>query len=452
MSRWLDSYSRGFQRLLPSPMAIALTLTIVALVSALFVSEPSEVVKSWSNGLWNPGLMRFGFQAMFMLVLGHVLALSKPIRRLLDGVAEFAVKTPGFAPAYVAVVAMLLGWVNWGLGLVAGAIIAKVVIDKKVAHAGLVGAAGYMGLLVWHSGLSGSAPLKVAESGHLVEIYKKCLEWDVPIADSISISNTLFTSWNAMITISVMIAIAGLFADLGKRIPYSKVEVSHELLNPEKEDGGIDSIATFLDNSVLLPLIFGVLIIGTAIWMAMSNTGPTSFSFVTPDWTNLLLLGLALLAHGSISNLVNALNQAIGGAAGILLQFPIYFGIMGVVTGTGLVDVLSSALVSSTSIDSLPIAIFTSSGILNVFVPSGGGQWSVQGPLVIEACNSMGMSLEKGIMAMAYGDQWTNMLQPFWALPLLGITGLKAKDILPYTMAALLVSGIVFVLGLVLIV
>ena len=186
--------------------------------------------------------------------------------------------------------------------------------------------------------------------------------------------------------------------------------------------------------------------------MAMSNTGPTSLSFVTPDWTNLLLLGLALLAHGSISNLVNALNQAIGGAAGILLQFPIYFGIMGVVTGTGLVDVLSSALVSSTSIDSLPIAIFTSSGILNVFVPSGGGQWSVQGPLVIEACNSMGMSLEKGIMAMAYGDQWTNMLQPFWALPLLGITGLKAKDILPYTMAALLVSGIVFVVGLVLIV
>ena len=452
MSRWLDSYSRGFQRLLPSPMAIALSLTIVALVSALFVSEPSKVVKSWSNGLWNPGLMRFGFQAMFMLVLGHVLALSKPIRRILDGVAEFAVKTPSYAPVYVAVVAMLLGWVNWGLGLVAGALIAKVVIDKKVAHAGLVGAAGYMGLLVWHSGLSGSAPLKVAESGHLVEIYKKGLEWDVPIADSISISSTLFTSWNAMITISVMIAIAGLFAYLGKTIPDSNLEVSDELIKPEKEYGGIDSIATFLDNSVLLPLIFGMLIIGTAIWMAFSNTGPTSLSFVTPDWTNLLLLGLALLAHGSISKLVNAFNQAIGGAAGILLQFPIYFGIMGVVTGTGLVDVLSSALVSATSIDSLPIAIFTSSGMLNVFVPSGGGQWAVQGPLVIEACNSMGMSLEKGIMAMAYGDQWTNMLQPFWALPLLGITGLKAKDILPYTMAALLVSGVVFVVGLVLIV
>ena len=166
----------------------------------------------------------------------------------------------------------------------------------------------------------------------------------------------------------------------------------------------------------------------------------------------MLLLGLALIAHKSIAGLVGALNKAIGGAAGILLQFPIYFGIMRVVTGTGLVDVLSSALVSATSSETLPLAIFTSSGILNVFVPSGGGQWAVQGPLVLEACNSIGMSLEKGVMAMAYGDQWTNMLQPFWALPLLGITGLKAKDILPYTLAALLVSGLLFTVGLVLIV
>ena len=124
---------------------------------------------------------------------------------------------------------------------------------------------------------------------------------------------------------------------------------------------------------------------------------------------------------------------------------------MGIVTETGLVDVLSGAFVSATSKGSLPFAIFSSSGILNVFVPSGGGQWAVQGPLVLESCHAIGMSLEKGIMAMAYGDQWTNMLQPFWALPLLGITGLRARDILPYTLAAFLVSGVVFVIGLYLI-
>ena len=167
---------------------------------------------------------------------------------------------------------------------------------------------------------------------------------------------------------------------------------------------------------------------------------------------NLILLGLALVAHGSISKLTYSLEKAIGGAAGILLQFPIYFGIMGIVSNTGLGGILAGALADTTTETTLPLAIYASSGLLNVFVPSGGGQWAVQGPLVIEACHSLGLSLEKGIMAMAYGDQWTNMLQPFWALPLLGITGLKAKDILPYTMAALLVSGVVFLIGLVLIV
>ncbi|MBM55162.1 MAG: short-chain fatty acid transporter [Euryarchaeota archaeon] len=452
MSGWLNSYSRAFQRLLPSPMAIALTLTVVAFVSALFVSEPVEVVKAWSDGLWNPGLMRFGFQAMFMLVLGHVLALSKPVRLALNGIANIAVKKPENAATYVAIVAMLLGWVNWGLGLVAGAIIAKVVIDKKVAHAGVVGAAGYMGLLVWHSGLSGSAPLKVAEPGHLAELFPKGLEWSTPIPNSISISETVFTSWNLGLTAVVMVAIAGLFYFLGRVVPNENIDVAESDMDFAPEVKSVDSIASFLDYAPVLSIGFGVFTLGTALWIASNSSGATGLSFVTPDWINLLLLGLALIAHKSIAGLVGALNKAIGGAAGILLQFPIYFGIMGVVTGTGLVDVLSASLVSATSSETLPLAIFTSSGILNVFVPSGGGQWAVQGPLILEACNSIGMSLEKGVMAMAYGDQWTNMLQPFWALPLLGITGLKAKDILPYTLAALLVSGVLFTVGLVLIV
>lgn len=433
-------------------MAIALTLTLVALVSALFVSEPIKVIKAWSDGLWNPGLMRFGFQAMYMLVLGHVLALSKPVRNALDGVANFAVKQPANAAAYVALVAMILGWVNWGLGLVAGALIAKVVIDKKVAHAGVVGAAGYTGLLVWHSGLSGSAPLKVAEPGHLPELLPKGLEWATPIPNSISISETVFTSWNLGLTLVVMTAIVGLFLYLGRIIPNTHVDVAENDMDFEPESKTIDSVASFLDYGYVLAIGFGLLALGTAGWIAFGGSGATWLSFVTPDWINLVLLGLALLAHKNISALVGALNKAIGGAAGILLQFPIYFGIMGVVTGTGLVDVLSATLVSATSSETLPLAIFTSSGILNVFVPSGGGQWAVQGPLVLEACNSIGMSIEKGVMAMAYGDQWTNMLQPFWALPLLGITGLKAKDILPYTMAALLVSGVIFMVGLALIV
>jgi short-chain fatty acids transporter len=433
-------------------MAIALTLTIVAAFFALFVSEPLQVVSAWSDGLWNPKLMRFGFQSMFMLVLGHVLALSKPVRAFLDAVVDVAVKTPKYSAAYVALLAMTLGWLNWGLGLVAGALVAKAVIDRKIANPGLIGAAGYMGLLVWHSGLSGSAPLKVAESGHLASLYPAGEKWPTPIPDTISISETVFNSWNFTITILVMLSIVVLFVWLGSTVKKGDVQVKKVDEIEEGKVTQINSIASWLDHGRFLALGFGGVTVATAIWLAVGEGASMGLSFITPDWINLVLLGVALIAHGSISKLVSALDKAIGGAAGILLQFPIYFGIMGIVTGTGLADVLAGALVNSTSISTLPIAIFGSSGLLNVFVPSGGGQWAVQGPLIIEACNSMGLPLKKGIMAMAYGDQWTNMLQPFWALPLLGITGLKAKDILPYTMAALVVAGIVFVLGLVFII
>ena len=293
----------------------------------------------------------------------------------------------------------------------------------------------------------------------MLSLYPKGADWQQPIPDAISISSTVFSTWNISITIGVILAVVLLFAVLGHLFHQQTLESKTltSQFSQTVQDLSSDHVHNFsisekLDNGRWLAWVFGVLFLGTAIWLTMSSDlESTRLGFVTPDWINLILLGLALLAHGSIKNLLSALEKAIGGASGILLQFPIYFGIMGVVTGTGLVNILSGALVSSTNITTLPLVIFTSSGVLNIFVPSGGGQWAVQGPLVIEACHSMGMSLEKGIMAMAYGDQWTNMLQPFWALPLLGITKLKAQDILPFTLAALIVSGLVFIIGLLLI-
>ena len=81
-------------------------------------------------------------------------------------------------------------------------------------------------------------------------------------------------------------------------------------------------------------------------------------------------------------------------------------------------------------------------------MPSGGGQWAIQGPIIIEAANNLGVSISKSVMALAYGDQLTNMLQPFWALPLLAITELKAKEILPYTLILMISGGVIFITGL----
>lgn len=159
---------------------------------------------------------------------------------------------------------------------------------------------------------------------------------------------------------------------------------------------------------------------------------------------NWLLLGLCFLLHGSLNNLMQALNQAISDGAGILIQFPLYAGIMGMVKYSGMLATIALAFVEWSGPESLSLFTFFSAAIINVFVPSGGGQWIVQGPIIMDAANQLQLPLGKLVMALAYGDQLTNMIQPFWAIPLLAITGLKAHELLPKTFALMLLGTLIF--------
>ena len=152
--------------------------------------------------------------------------------------------------------------------------------------------------------------------------------------------------------------------------------------------------------------------------------------------------------HKNIYSFLKAIDKAIHGASGILIQFPIYFGIMGIMNYSGMVEMMSELFVNISNKDTFPILTFISGGIVNIFVPSGGGQWAVQGPIIVESAIKLGVSIPKCVMALAYGDQLTNMLQPFWALPLLGITGLKASEILPYTLIFMGAGALIFIFGL----
>ena len=158
----------------PSPLAIALGLTAVTAVAALFLgANPETIATSWRDGLWNRPLLVFAFQAAFMLVLGHALALTPAVDRIIGKAVALAGTTNAKAAATVALVACLAGWINWGLGLIVGAVLARKVGERAKSqglplHYGLIGAAGYSGLMVWHGGLSGSAPIKVAERSPLL--------------------------------------------------------------------------------------------------------------------------------------------------------------------------------------------------------------------------------------------------------------------------------------------
>ena len=251
---------------------------------------------------------------------------------------------------------------------------------------------------------------------------------------------------NIAVTCSLLVTLPITMYFLGKK---TKVVIPNKTKEIKYEDKKFNLIGfEKFDQSKLAGTIIGLFIIIFCGYLAISHPLTKSFQFINPNYLNLTLFGLALVFHRTISSFLRATEKAIVGTVGILIQFPLYFGIMGVVSDTGIINDLATYFQSISSNYTYPIFTFLSAGLVNFLVPSGGGQWYIQGPLIIQSAIEMGIPLSKSIMAMAYGDQLTNMMQPFWALPLLGITGLKAKDILPYTLIMMLVGLVVFSLGL----
>lgn len=447
----------GFKRLIPAPFTLAILLTLLTMVLALLFTGDSQgtgveqILTAWQYGMWDPALLVFAVQMMLILVLGHVLVLSRPASRLIRLLTS-AVKGNTSAVVMVSVSTMLVAFFNWGLGLIFGAIMARKVGESarergfKINYP-LIGAAGYSGLMVWHSGISGSAPLKAAEQGHLASLFPANQHQAIRalLPDNVSTEFTIFASWNLLI-FGILLLVVPLTLLLVSKVasPTPLAASSEEKVETKKNISGAEK----LDHSRFLNFVFGLLLIAAFFISYQEEIRAVN---LTPNMLNFLMLALCILLHGSFASFLNALNKAIVGAAAILIQFPLYFGIMGIMRETGMVTGIAQFFSSIATEGTLPILSFFSAGLVNIFVPSGGGQWAIQGPVVLESAVKLGVPLNKAIMAFAYGDQITNMLQPFWALPLLAITRLKAREILPYTLVLMGVGSVVYVVGLLLI-
>lgn len=421
----------------PSTFEIALLLSLVVFLFALFLTRPQgthhvyyafDVLKFWQQGFWE--LLEFTMQMVLILVFGHALAISKTIDRWLGKISA-NIQNNKQAVLITGLVAVFGGYVNWGFGLVLGAVLAKK-IGEEAKHRGvhinypLVGAAGYLGMLVWHGGLSGSATLKVAEQDHFL----------TNITETIPIDQTIFSEFNLWINAVMILVLILLLIFLSKR---KGVESKGNFLSSEK-------VKVFQGKDkwgLLVGLLILVLVLGD-FWRSKGE----DWSFVDLNFVNFVLLGAGLLAYRSLEAYVKALGYAVKGAADIVIQFPFYAGILGMMKYSGLLVLLADGMVMRSSVDSFPVLAFLSSALINLFVPSGGGQWAIQGPVIMEASLKMGLDISKMIMAFAYGDQLTNMLQPFWALPLLSITGIPAKEIFRYTFYFFIAGLLVFGLGI----
>ncbi len=446
-----------FEKFVPSPFVIAVLLTVLTIVLALVFGEFTDtekrfgsVMKFWEKGIWNNDLLVFGYQMMLILVLGHILVLSKPLSKFTDYVTGFVHSTAS-AVVLVSITTMLVAFFNWGLGLIFGAIMARKVAEASLKRSfeinyPLVGAAGYMGLMVWHGGISGSAPLKVAEAGHLPALMEGIVSPKTvnQIPNLISTGQTVLSWSNLLIFAVLLIVIPLTFYYLAKKTHSKKVALPEKTSNIETEES---SSTNKIENSKIAAIAFGTLLLAAFV---IQYFEALKSLIITPNMLNFFMLGLGIVLHGSFKSFGNALGDAISGASGILIQFPLYFGIMGIMKDAGMVTMISNFFISISNETTLPIFTFFSAGLVNIFVPSGGGQWALQGPIIIDSSLQLGVPLPKIIMALSYGDQITNMLQPFWALPLLAITKLKAREILPYTVILMFVGSAVFLLGLLL--
>lgn len=449
---FLKAYNHFFEKYFPSPLTITLGLTLFTFLLAHILSnnESSFVEYSgtlaiyWFEGLWQENLLAFTIHMMLILVLGHILALSKPAQYLIDFGLKFCTNTAN-AAFIITFATIIVSMFNWGLGLIFGAIFARKIGEhfqknERKLNYPLIGAAAYTGMMVWHGGLSGSAPLTVAGANHSL----------IAEMGIIPIQSTILSVMNLSISITLLIVLPILFYFLGKKSKQaSTLKLRYKNVNL-KETFHATPAQKFEQNN-LVGIFIGMMILLVFIFLGIQNIqqGGSFLNILNLQTTNLMLLGLCFLLHGNIQSLNKALQNAISGVSGILIQFPLYFGIMGIMSQSGMVEILSKSVIQYANEFTLPIFTFVSAGLVNIFIPSGGGQWQIQGPLIAESALNIGVDLPKMVMALSYGDQITNMLQPFWALPLLGITGLKAKEILPYTLLMFLIGSFIFLLGLI---
>lgn len=422
------------ERYLPDPYIFVAILTLVVFLLGLGLtdSSPMDMVTHWGDGFW--ALLAFTMQMVIVLVAGHVLASSPFFKKLLSTLAGLA-KTPGQAIVLVSVVSLIACWINWGFGLVIGALFAKEIAKKvKTVDYRLLIASAYSGFIIWHGGLGGSIPLSIATADH-------------PFAGMIGViptSETLFSTYNLIIIAALIISVPILNRFMMPK-PEDTVVVDPKLLLDEIEIEVVEKVtpASRLENSVILSMLIGALGVAYLIQHFVTKGFDLNLNIV-----NLIFFVLGIIFHGTPKRFLAAVSNAVKTAGGIIIQFPFYAGIMGMMVASGLAGVMSEWFVSISTEATFPVFAFLSAGLVNFFVPSGGGQWAVQAPIMLEAAQTLGVSYSKTAMAIAWGDAWTNMIQPFWALPALAIAGLRAKDIMGYCVFVLLLSGVVITIGL----
>jgi len=427
-------------RYLPSPFVFSIVLTLIAFLGGVLLTGQDVLTMAghWGGGLWS--LHSFAMQMALVLVTGYAFANAPIIQRFLDSLAS-KVTSPTTAIVISTLVGLAGSWINWGFGLVVGAIFAKS-LARKVPNVDypLLVAAAYSGFVIWHGGFSGSIPLTLSTGGDNLQTLSGGV-----LTEAIPLSQTIFAPYNLIILAALIVVLP-----IVNRMMHPK--------NPTTVDPALIKIEAYVAPETNTPAqklddsrVVAIILLLLALMYYINYFSTNGFNLGL-DIVIGLFLFIGLMAHGTLERYYRAVKSGIGGIAGIVLLFPFYGGIMGIMTGANADGVSISSevtefFVNNATADSFPVFAFLSAGLVNIFVPSGGGQFAVQGPVMMPAGLALNVSPSVTAMAIAWGDAWTNMIQPFWALPLLGIAGLDARAIMGYCLIILAVSGAIITGG-----
>lgn len=436
-------------RYMPDPMLFAIVLTFITFLLGLALTDngPMDMIKHWYGGFWS--LLTFAMQMVLILVTGYALAVAPGLREGIRWLARVP-KTAGAAVFTTALVSTIFTWFHWGLGLIVAALFALTLAREAhkrglKVHYPLLGAAAYTGQMVWHIGPSTSAGLVSATPGHFLE----------KLIGIVPISQTAFTPYALLLSALLVFVVVPITMWL--MTPKESESVGLETYAPDKLEGEEAAAAqaptatrmtepTFadrLENSRIIAGLIALMGIIYAVYYFATkgfdlNLNIFNFAF--------LMIGLAL--HGTPLRYIRAIQQGTVGASGIILQFPFYGGIAGMIGASGLATIMAGGLLALSTPESFPVIAWLTGGLVNIFVPSGGGEWAVIGEIISRTALALDVPIGKAIIAYGAGDMWTNMLQPFWAIPLLGIMGLRARDIVGYTVGLMIIAFPFIYIGL----
>jgi len=428
----------------PDAFVFALIATVVVFVAALAATPSTvlEVVDSWGRGFWD--LIPFTMQMALVIITGHVLATSRPMGRLIRAVASWPTN-PRSAVALVAFFAMASSWLNWGFSLVFSAVLAIEVARrvKDVDYRALA-ASSFLGAgSIWAQGLSGSAALQMATPGALQPAIRDIVaQGGVVPRGIIGFTHTIFL-WQSFVSVAIELVLVTAVmwlatppagrgktaADLGVKLGPSDIGITAK---PRDLPPG-----AWLEHSPILTWF--VVAIGATYLVHYFMQADEPLNALNLNIVNLIFLLIGLLFHGTPARLIQAVQAATPAVWGVILQFPFYAGIAGVITTTHLNEKLASVFVSLSSATTFPPLVALYSAVLGVFVPSGGSKWVIEAPYVMAAAHSLKVHLGWVVASYDLGEALANLVQPFWMLPVLGMLQLRARDVMGYTFVVFLV-------------